>query len=172
MSPMHNNATVSPDAAASSGYWYSGTAEDPGPVDLLNLLRAYREAERKMRAKTRNDMGMGETDLVALRYLIKEHAAGRSVRQREIAAELDIAAASASVLIDRLCRQGYAERVAHPDDRRSVAVVPTAHSEQEVRQTLGEMHRRMLEAVESLSREERAGAAAFLSALTTSISSD
>ncbi|MGO2660614.1 MarR family winged helix-turn-helix transcriptional regulator [Mycetocola reblochoni] len=156
-------------APPSSGYWYRDSAQETGPVDLLNLLRKYRDAERQMRARTRNDMGMGETDLVALRYLLRAHAAGRVVRQRELADVLEIKPASASALIDRLCRDGYAERVPHPDDRRSVAVVPTAHSDAEVRQTLGLMHRRMLEAVESLTPGEREGAALFLTALIRSV---
>ncbi|MCF3687118.1 hypothetical protein L2E26_25080, partial [Salmonella enterica subsp. enterica serovar Weltevreden] len=57
------------DGAPTSGYWYTRGAREIEPVDVLNLLRRYREAERRMRARTRDSMGMGETHLSALRYL-------------------------------------------------------------------------------------------------------
>jgi len=153
-----------------AGYWYPGSGQSPGPVDVLNLLRTYREAERRMRARTRESMGMGESDLVALRFILRAARAGRVVRQRDVAQALEITSASASTLVDRLCRDGYARRVPHPDDRRSVRIEPTAHSDEEVRQTLGEMHRKMLAAAESLTPDELAGAAKFLTALTESVS--
>lgn len=158
-----------PSTAAESGYWYPDSAGSPEPVDVLNLLRKYREAERRMRLRTRDSMRMGETDLIALRFLLRTTRAGRLVRQRDLAEALDITSASASALVDRLCRDGYAERVAHPDDRRSVAITPTDKSDDEVRSTLGEMHKRMLEAAESLTNAELAAVAKFLTALTRSV---
>jgi len=151
------------------GYWYSSADQSLEPVDLLNLLRKYREAERRMRVRTRDSMRMGESDLVALRFLLRARRAGLVVRQRDLAQELDISGASASALVDRLCRDGYAQRVVHPEDRRSVAIEPTAFSDGEVRQTLGKMHQRMLEAAESLTPVERAAAARFLSAMIDSL---
>ncbi|WP_246858467.1 MarR family winged helix-turn-helix transcriptional regulator [Citricoccus sp. SGAir0253] len=138
-------------------------------MDVLNLLRKYRDAERRMRTRTRDSMGMGETDLVALRYLLRATRAGERVRQRDLAQVLEITSASASALVDRLVRDGYAQRVAHPDDRRSVSIEPTQKSDEDVRSTLGAMHRRMLEAAESLSPEELAAVAKFLTALTRSV---
>lgn len=157
-----------------AGYWYA-VADEPsagagmGPVDLLNLLRKYREAEHQMRVRTRDSMRMGETDLVALRHLLQASRAGVRLRQRDLAVALDISAASASALVDRLVRDGYVQRVPHPEDRRSVAIETTSKTDEEVRSTLGEMHRRMLAAVESLSPEERATVAKFLTALTRSV---
>jgi DNA-binding MarR family transcriptional regulator len=154
------------------GYWYA-TSDDPvGPVEVLNMLRRYREAERKMRARTRASMGMGETDLLALRFLLRAKQRGEVVRQKELADALEITGASASTLVDRLIRDGYARRVAHPNDRRSVAVETTAHSDEEVRATLGAMHTRMLEAVENLSTEELTAVATFLTNLTKVVEDD
>lgn len=156
-------------ALQSSGYWYPQGSEETTPIDLLNLLRRYRSAERKMRAATRDSMGMGETDLLALRFLLKAHQSGRILRQKDFASELEISNASVSALIDRLCRDGYAQRVVHPEDRRSVAIMPTKHTDQEVRETLGPMHQRMLEAVESLTADERTAAAKFLHGMIRSV---
>ena len=154
---------------ASSGYWYSPETTGPDPVDVLNLLRRYRDAERQMRVRTRDSMRMGETDLVALRYLLKASRAGETTRQRDLAAALGITAASASSLVDRLVRDGYVQRVPHPSDRRSVAIETTAKTDEEVRSTLGGMHRRMLAAVEELTPAQREAVAIFLQALISSV---
>lgn len=153
----------------SGGYWYPEDHTAPDAVDVLNLLRRYREAEQRMRRRTRDSMRMGETDLVALRHLLRAQRAGRPVRQRDLAAVLEISAASASALVDRLVRDGYARRRPHPQDRRSVVVEPTAKTDAEVRSTLGRMHRRMMAAAESLSPAERAAVAAFLTSLIHSV---
>ncbi|WP_159613225.1 MarR family winged helix-turn-helix transcriptional regulator [Glutamicibacter sp. JC586] len=152
-----------------SGYWYGEGQSAPEAVDLLNLMRRYRDAERKMRAQTRGSMGMNETDMTALRFLLREHRKGEVPRQRDFAEELGISNASVSALIDRLCRDGYAERIMHPADRRSVGIVPTRYSDTEVRETLQQMHERMMSAVDGLSADERRAAAKFLHALIASV---
>jgi DNA-binding MarR family transcriptional regulator len=151
------------------GYWYPDAGSSPDPVDVLNLLRRYREAERRMRARTRDSMRMGETDLVALRFLLRATRTGQMVRQRDLAEALEISKPSVSALVDRLIRDGYVQRVPHPEDRRSVAIEPTPKTDDEVRSTLGVMHRRMLAAAESLSEEELAVVARFLTELTRSV---
>nr|WP_314842067.1 MarR family transcriptional regulator [uncultured Microbacterium sp.] len=151
-----------------SGYWYpdSGTAST---VDVLNMLRRYRAAETAMRARTRASMGMNETDLVALRFLLREQRAGRIVRPIDIARMLDISTASTTTLIDRLEKGGHVRREAHPTDRRAGVVVPTVSSDDEVRSTLGAMHRRMLALVDEMSDQERGIVTRFLAGMTSAI---
>ncbi|GAA1814325.1 MarR family winged helix-turn-helix transcriptional regulator [Nesterenkonia flava] len=153
----------------SSGYWYAEEGSSPSSVDLLNLLREYRDAEREMRQRTRDSMRMGETDLVALRFLIRERAAGHVVRQRDLGAALHLSAPSVTALVDRLSRDGYIRRVPHPEDRRAVGIEILADTDREIRQTLTRMHASMLEAAESLNDAERAGAAKFLRGLISSV---
>ncbi|WP_279403043.1 hypothetical protein [Arthrobacter sp. JCM 19049] len=50
-----------------------------------------------------------------------------------------------------------------------MAIMPTKHTDQEVRETLGPMHQRMLEAVESLTADERTAAAKFLHGMIRSV---
>lgn len=158
--------------AGQGGYWYAGSDSQIGPIQVLNLLRRYREAEGRMRARTREAMRMGETDLLALRFLIRAKQAGTVVRQKDLAQTLAITNASASSLVDRLVRDGYARRVAHPDDRRSVAVETTQHSDAEVRSTLGRMHTRMIDTAESLDPAELAAVAKFLTGLTEAVQTE
>ena len=152
--------------ARSAGYWYTTTVGAPAEaVDVLNELRRYRESTTTLRSTVRQDMGMGEKDLLALRMLLAARSRGEVLR-------LAIPAASTSALVDRLVRDGYASREAHPEDRRSIAVVPTAHAEREVRDTLQDMHRRMLAVAEALSPEERAVVNRFLRDLNHSIDAE
>ncbi|MBQ3359616.1 MarR family winged helix-turn-helix transcriptional regulator [Microbacterium sp. 22179] len=151
-----------------SGYWYPD-AESASTVDVLNLLRRYRSAETAMRARTRSSMRMNETDLVALRFLLREQRAGRIVRSIDIARMLDISTASTTTLIDRLEKGGHVRREAHPTDRRAGIVVPTVSSDEEVRHTLGAMHRRMLSLVDEMSDKERAVVTRFLAGMTSAI---
>lgn len=51
-------------------------------------------------------------------------------------------------------------------DRRSVVVIPTVESDNEVRETLGAMHRRMMSVAESLSAEEARMVVEFLQRMT------
>ncbi|MER7796598.1 MarR family transcriptional regulator [Microbacterium sp. NPDC096154] len=157
-----------PTHDAASGYWYPDS-EGASTVDVLNLLRRYRSAETAMRARTRASMRMNETDLMALRYLLREQHAGRAVRPVDLARHLHISTASVTTLVDRLVRDGHALREPHPTDRRTQIVVPTKHSDDEVRATLGPMHQRMLNLVDGLSEHDRAVVARFLDGMTAAV---
>ncbi|WP_226533623.1 MarR family winged helix-turn-helix transcriptional regulator [Microbacterium paraoxydans] len=157
-----------PQEYTRSGYWYPDGG-NVSTVDVLNMLRRYRAAETAMRARTRASMGMNETDLMALRFLLREQRAGRIVRPIDIAKMLDISTASTTTLIDRLEKGGHVRREPHPTDRRAGVVVPSVSSDEEVRATLGAMHRRMLALVDELSDDERAVVTRFLAGMTAAI---
>ena len=140
---------------ASEGYRYPPTeGTQPGVVDIINALREFRTSESAMRRRTRSSAAMGETDLLALRYLIDADAAGTGIRPTELAARLGITSASMTSLVDRLVASGYVTRQPHPSDRRALLLRPTPGADEEVRHNLNQMHTRMLEAAESLSQEE------------------
>ncbi|NDK32530.1 MarR family winged helix-turn-helix transcriptional regulator [Nesterenkonia haasae] len=155
-----------------SGYWYTRNPDSLASVDLLSLLRKYRAAERAMRARIRKSMDMGETDLAALTFLVRQRSAGKTCRQRDLAHALNMTAASTSVLVDRLSREGYLRRIPHPEDRRSVGLEVLEETDRAVKATLGGLHTRMIHAAESLTDAERAGAAKFLSGLIHSVRGD
>lgn len=153
--------------AQHTGYWYEELDKDQ--VAVLNLLRDYREAERDMCAKTRDDMRMNETELLALRFLMKQRGLGENVLQRDLAKRLKITGASASALAQRLERDGYITRVPHPDDGRATLLVLTEKADGKVRDTLTEMHRHMLEAVRQLDPTEAAAVRKFLNAMIVAV---
>jgi DNA-binding MarR family transcriptional regulator len=142
-------------AEPGAGYWYPVVeSEALSGVDVLNAFRKYRSAEVAMRKRTRDSMGMGETDLLALRYLLQAQQSDRFLSPRDLARVLGISSASVTVLIDRLVKSGHVERRSNPDDRRSIVVVATPGSDEEVRATLGVMHKRMMDAAEALTPEQ------------------
>ena len=158
------------DEPQSSGYWYSSDRTGRG-VAVLNALRDYRAAEAAMRRRTRSAMRMGETDLLAIRFLLKSQAAGRIVTPKDLAAHLSISTASTTVLIDRLVRSGHVERRPHPTDRRALVIAPTIASDDEVRATLGEMHRRMIDVAEELEADEAVAVLDFLERMRDAVDS-
>ena len=144
---------------------------DP-PAEILKALRNYRLAEVATRRSARDSMGMGETDLLALRYLLRAQATGEQVGPKDLSRLLGITTASTTSLIDRLVRSGHVRREPHPTDRRSLVIVPTVATDSEVRATLGEMHRRMMSVAEELSAAEARVVIDFLSRMGKAISGD
>lgn len=164
-----NDAAPRDDAThLASEYWYA-KGHAPSAVDVLNLLRRYRAAETAMRARTRSSMHMNETDLLALRHLLRAQQRGELVRQRDLSQLLDISSASVTALVDRLERSGHVERTPHPSDRRSIVVVASAASDREVRETLGDMHQRMIAVVDGMTPDQLAAVAMFLDGMVSAV---
>src|SRR6478736_4675483 len=148
---------------AGDGYWYpTSESRRATAVRVLNALREYRASETAMRRRTRSSMAMGETDLLALRYLLDAEKAGHGTRPKELAARLGMTSASMTALVDRLVAGGYVTREPHPVDRRAVILRPTSGADEQVRNALGLMHQRMIEVAESLTPDEAAAIAGFL----------
>ena len=145
-----------------SGYWYGPDGQLDYSAAVLKSLRDYRAAETEIRRSTRDSMGMGETDILALRYLLRVQASGKQVVPKDLSQFLNITSASTTSLIDRLVASGHVRRQPHPTDRRSIVIVPTGESDKEVRETLGAMHRRMMAVAEGLSADEARVVVEFL----------
>jgi DNA-binding MarR family transcriptional regulator len=114
---------------------------------------------------------MGETDLLAIRYLLMCEGEGQTVSPKDLAAHLGISSASTTVLIDRLVRSGHVERRPHPSDRRALVIAPTIASDDEVRATLGDMHHRMIEVAEGLDVEAAVTVLDFLDSMRDAVDS-
>jgi DNA-binding MarR family transcriptional regulator len=135
----------------------------------MAMLLDYRGAEEAMRRRTGESMRMGGTDLQALRFLLKAQGEGRVVSGRDLADHLGVTSASVTALLDRLTKTGHVQRTPHPTNRRSNMITATPGSDDEVRQTLGAMHRRMIEAARALSAADAALVTGFLAAMTVAV---
>ncbi|MBA8989614.1 DNA-binding MarR family transcriptional regulator [Curtobacterium pusillum] len=152
-----------------SGYWFPDDDATQRGVTVLNALRKYRTAETAMRRRTRDSMGMGETDLLAVRFLLQAQRSGRAVSPKDLAAYLGISSASTTILIDRLVKSNHVRRDPHPTDRRALVITPTAETDDEVRATLGVMHRRMMAIAEGLSPDDARVVTVFLERMRSAV---
>ncbi|MEQ7736124.1 hypothetical protein, partial [Escherichia coli] len=77
-----------------SGYWYGPDGQLDYGAAVLKSLRDYRAAETAIRRSTRDSMGMGETDILALRYLLRAQASGKAAVPKDLSQFLGITSAS------------------------------------------------------------------------------
>lgn len=133
-----------------SGYWYPVRVSRSG-IGLLSLMRQYRSAETEMRQRVRKSMRMNQTDMEAVRYLLRAGERSEQVNSTELAAHLGIRSASTTAVVKRLVASGNVERHADPADGRGVLLTATGHTDEEVRITLVEVHARMIAAADRLS---------------------
>ncbi len=171
MTDVETTPRVNPGSTpeAEVTYWYGDEPADRRQRSkaVLEALRIYRAAEVAMRRRTRDSMSMGENELLVLRYLLRDPS--RSVRPGELTAYLGLSTASTTAILDRLERSGHVTREANPSDRRSIFVQATPRAHAEVRQTLGNMHDRMLAAVIDMSPDESAAVIAFLQRMSDAV---
>ncbi|WP_193596522.1 MarR family winged helix-turn-helix transcriptional regulator [Microbacterium sp. YJN-G] len=132
---------------------------------VLDGMRRWREAERRMSEASQRYMKLGETDMRALRLLIAAQRQGVVVTPGSIAEHLAISTASTTKLLDRLERGGHIRRLPHPTDRRSLTIEITDDTRVAARETVGRAHARRFDVVAALSPEERAVVADFFDAL-------
>ena len=98
--------------------------DDPGsPVssvlpEAVRNLRALILAGEHYRQTLSGAIGLGTTESQALSYLAVHGESGQSV----LARDLGLTSSASTALVDRLERQGVAERVPHPHDRRRLIV--------------------------------------------------
>lgn len=154
-----------------SGYWYPDRASRPG-VQLLTLMRQYRSAEVQMRQRTRKSMRMNQTDMEAVRYLLRAGERGERVNSSELAAHLGITSASTTAVVKRLVATGYVERRADPSDGRGVLLIATNHTDEEVRTTLTDVHARMIAAADRLSPQTLDEMTAFFTDMIDAMHAD
>jgi DNA-binding MarR family transcriptional regulator len=148
-----------------------GPDEQPeGPAEVLQALRDFRMAEAATRRSTRDSIGVGETDLVALRYVLRAEAAGERVGPKDLSRVLQITTASTTSLIDRLVSSGHVRREPHPTDRRSLVVVPTVAPDSEVWAALGALHSKMMGVAGELSAAEARVVIGFLHRMRAAVS--
>lgn len=153
-----------------ASYWYADDG-DVRSTAVLEAMRAYRAAEVAMRRRTQQSMDMGENELLVLRFLARASQRNELVTPVHLSRYLGITSASTTALLDRLARSGHITREPHPTDRRSVTIRSSARAEEEIRDTLGAMHERMMSVVRPMAPADRAVVVAFLDAMRDAVDS-
>jgi DNA-binding MarR family transcriptional regulator len=96
--------------------------EEESAEAAVRSLRALILAGERYRQAISDYVGLGVTETQAVSYLTVHGDRG----QNELAADLGLSSGASTALVDRLERQGIAERYPHPSDRRRTLVRLTA----------------------------------------------
>jgi DNA-binding MarR family transcriptional regulator len=86
--------------------------------EAIRALRALILAGERYRQVLSDYVSLGVTDSQAVSYLTVHGDRG----QNELAADLGLSSSASTALVDRLEREGIAERYPHPNDRRRTLV--------------------------------------------------
>ncbi|QHC57325.1 MarR family transcriptional regulator [Rathayibacter sp. VKM Ac-2760] len=103
--------------------------------DLFGLLTRLRTEERSYDARVERRLGIGVTDLAALRLIGAGAERDEMVRAVDLAGALGLTTAAVSILVDRLARAGYVDRVVDPSDGRGRILCPTDRARTAIRET-------------------------------------
>lgn len=124
-------------------------------VRVLDTIRRWRAAEQRLSQRSRESMGLNETDMTALRYLVVAENENLLVTPSALASRLRISTASTTKLLDRLESAGHIRRSPHPEDRRALSITISRSTHERVRDSVGRVQARRFEAVARLSPAER-----------------
>lgn len=137
----------------------------------LGLAMAVRDVvvavERHRARAARRHPGLGTSAIVALGHLF----ATGPVTAAELASELSMTSASATELVDRLERSGFANRLPHPTDRRKRLITLTACGEEIITELLHDVGTQIAPGYASLNDDQRRGVDHFLAAASEGLAS-
>lgn len=90
--------------------------DDAPAVQVRHALRLLENAQRHLRASMAASVGVGISELTALEVL----GESSDLTPKWLGVELSLSTGAVTALLDRLATAGYVDRVANPQDRRSV----------------------------------------------------
>ena len=134
-------------------------------VRVMEALREWQEAARALSEASKRYMKLNESDMRAIRMLIRAQQQQQIVTPKDIAREVGISSASTTKLVDRLFADGHLIRVPHPSDRRTTCIEVTEHTRRSAHETIGRQHARRFTAAASMSPKDRDAVIRFLGAL-------
>jgi len=92
---------------------------DPQATAIVTALRAFDDAELRMRSRFRRLLGVGSTDLAALRFIRSRERQGNPARGTDLRQRLGVSSATATTITNRLTAAGFIEKPRDPVDGRA-----------------------------------------------------
>ncbi len=132
---------------------------------VLEGLREYQRAARVLREASKRYMKLNESDMRAIRMIVRSTDQNLIVTPKDIAREVGISSASTTKLVDRLVESGHLIRVPHPRDRRTTCVQVTESTRQSAHDTIGRQHARRFAVAAAMSAEDREAVIRFFDAM-------
>lgn len=134
-------------------------------VRVMEALRQWQESARALSEASSRYMQLNESDMRAIRMIIRAQQQQRIVTPKDIAREVRISSASTTKLIDRLVAGGHLTRAPHPSDRRTTCIEVTPHTLRSAHETIGRQHARRFRVAVDMDPEDRETVVRFLDAL-------
>ncbi|PPG06099.1 hypothetical protein C5C24_15530 [Rathayibacter sp. AY2B3] len=141
------------------------TSMDARP-DLFALLTRLRTAERDYDGRVERRLGIGATDLAALRLIGVGERRDEIVRAVDLSAALSITTAAVSLLVDRLARAGYVDRTPDPSDGRGRILCLTERAQKAIVGTDDPTYEQIRAMVAKVPESEAATVAVLLDGLS------
>jgi DNA-binding MarR family transcriptional regulator len=138
-------------------------------VAALASLQALSDSVHDADEQALRTLGMLPVDALALRHLVLAHHEGRIVIPTQLARVLRLSTAGITKLIDRLVRDGRAERHPNPQDRRSIVVTATERAEQDLASAYGHIHAPVIATINALSNDEATAVERFAARLADAL---
>ncbi|GAB2563181.1 MarR family transcriptional regulator [Leucobacter ruminantium] len=133
---------------------------------VMDALGEWQNAARALAADSARFMHLNETDMSAIRMVMRAQRRGEIVTPRDISHEIGISSASTTKLVDRLVAGGHLTRSAHPSDRRTSCIRVTESTRRVAHDTIGRQHARRLAVARALAPAEREAVIRFFAQLT------
>ncbi|HWK77624.1 MarR family winged helix-turn-helix transcriptional regulator [Microbacterium sp.] len=133
---------------------------------VLEALRGWQVASRALAEASKRYMKLNESDMHAIRMIIRATEQGAIVTPKDVAHEVGISSASTTKLVDRLVAAGHLVRVPHPHDRRTACLQVTESTRLSAHDTIGRQHARRFAAAAAIDADDREAVIRFLEALT------
>lgn len=127
---------------------------------VLHAFEAYELAEADLRQRLQRLLGIGENDLIALRFIRSRELEEQPARPKDVEIRLRTSSAGATAITNRLKAAGLIDKPAHAQDRRARVLTLTPEGRQRLTAALGQSPRevdRLLAAVTDSDAERLAG---------------
>jgi DNA-binding MarR family transcriptional regulator len=138
----------------------------------LASLQALSDSVHDADEQALRTLGVLPVEALALRHLVLARHDGRMVNPTQLARVLRLSTAGITKLIDRLVRDGRAERHPNPQDRRSIVVTATERAEQDLASAYGHIHAPVIATIDALSDEEASAVQRFAARLADALRRD
>lgn len=161
-SPQDRRASVAPELLALDELTEAETEQS---FEVMARLEEWQRASRQLAESSARFMRLNETDMRAIRMIMRAQQRGEIATPKDIARETGISSASTTKLIDRLVAGGHLIRDEHPTDRRTASIRVTESTRRTARDTIGRQHTRRFAVAAAMTPSEREAVIAFLAAL-------
>ncbi|HLS93902.1 MAG TPA: MarR family transcriptional regulator [Microbacterium sp.] len=133
---------------------------------VMAALGRWQDAARTLAEASARYMHLNETDMRAIRMIMRAEQRGEIVTPKDISHDVGISSASTTKLIDRLVARGHLVRAPHPTDRRTMRIRVTPSTRRSAHDTVGRQHARRFAVAAALSADERDAVIRFLDDMT------